>query len=295
MEDGRRRFEGKTVLVSGAARGQGRSHALRFAEEGANVVAFDICGQVESCPVPQASPEDLQETIRLVEGLDRRIVAEQADVRDFAAVQRVVEKGVAEFGQIDVVASNAGIFGHIGPFWEIPEKSWEEVIGTNLIGAWNVVRAVVPAMIERGEGGAVVITASAAGLRGYMNIADYVASKHGLIGLMRVMAQELAEHRIRVNAVCPTNVGTELFVNDVIKELFAPGTDPADISDEEFQSQCRPPHLLPIGWVEPEDVSAAVLWLASGDSRYVTGVCLPVDGGMLEKIGGDVPASEAAA
>lgn len=292
MEDGRRRFEGRTVLVSGAARGQGRSHAVRFAAEGADVIAFDICAQVESCPVPQASPEDLEETVRLVEGLDRRIVAEQADVRDFAAVQRVVEKGVAELGPIDVVASNAGLFGHVGPFWEIPEKSWEEVLGTNLVGAWNVVRAAVPAMIERGEGGAVVITASAAGLRGYTNIADYVASKHGLIGLMRVMAQELAEHRIRVNAVCPTNVGTELFVNDVIKELFAPGTDPAQMSEEEFYRQCRPPHLLPIGWIEPEDVSAAVLWLASGDSRYVTGTCLPVDGGMLEKIGGDVPAGE---
>jgi SDR family mycofactocin-dependent oxidoreductase len=292
--EARRRFEGKTVLVSGAARGQGRSHAVRFAAEGADVVAFDICAQVESCPVPQAGPEDLAETVRLVEEQGRRIVAEQADVRDFAAVQAVVEKGISELGQIDLVASNAGIFGHIGPFWEIPEKSWQEVIGTNLIGAWNVVRAAVPAMIERGEGGSVVITASTAGLRGYPNIADYVASKHGLIGLMRVMSQELAEHGIRVNAVCPTNVGTELFVNDVIKGLFAPGTDPSELSDEEFARQCRPPHLLPIGWVGPEDVSAAVLWLASPESRYVTGICLPVDGGILEKIGGEVPESETA-
>lgn len=279
------RFEDKTVLISGAARGQGRAHALRFAAEGANIVACDLCGQLPSNQYQMATPEDLAETVRLVEGLDRRIVAEQADVRDYDAVEQVVARGVAEFGPIDVVVPNAGCFGYVGHTWEIPQQSWDDVLGTNLMGAWNLTRAVIPAMIERGEGGAIVFTASAAGLRAYSNIGDYTVSKHAVIGLMRVLAQELGDHSIRVNAVCPTGVRTGIMVNDVVKKLFFPDRDPAEMSEAEYEEAIRPIHLLPTGLVEPEDVTAAILWLASEETRFITGVSLPVDAGLLEKNG----------
>jgi (+)-trans-carveol dehydrogenase len=276
------RFEGKTVFISGGARGQGRSHARRFALEGANIVTFDVCEPVPKSQAPTATPEDLAETVEIIEGLDRRIVAEQADVRDFAAVERVIAAGLEAFGQIDVVVANAGIGGDAGVFWEISEESFDNVVDVDLKGVWNTVRAAVPSMIESGPGGAIVITSSAAGLKGYPHIADYVAAKHGVVGLMRVMAQELAEHGIRANSVHPTNVNTPIFVNDTVKKLFIPDLeDPESLSVEDFEAAVRPMNLLPVGWVEPEDITAAVTWLASPEARYVTGVTLPVDAGHL--------------
>jgi (+)-trans-carveol dehydrogenase len=281
-----RRFEGKTVLISGAARGQGRSHAVRFAEEGANIVACDICAQLPSVQYQMATPDDLAETVRLVEGTDQRIVAEEADVCDIDAIERVIEHGVAEFGPIDIVVANAGVAGFLGPSWEMPQQSWDDVLGTNLMGAWNLAKAVIPAMIERDAGGSLIFIASMGGLRSFINMADYTISKHGMIGLMRAMAQELGKHGIRSNAVCPTAVRTGIMINDPVKRAFFPDRDPAGLSEEEFGDLIQPIfNLLPTGFIEPEDISSAVLWLASEEARYVTGVALPVDAGALEKIG----------
>src|SRR6187402_1130823 len=197
------RLEGKVAFVTGAARGQGRSHALRLAEEGADIVAVDVCRQLASVPYPMATPEDLTETAKLVEDLDRRIVVREADVRDSARLADVVAEGIGEFGRLDIIVANAGIVS-MAPTLELDEDSWQEMIDVNLTGVWKTLKAAVPAMIEAGNGGSVIITSSAAGLRGFANIAHYVAAKHGVVGLMKTLAQELAPHMIRVNTVNPT-------------------------------------------------------------------------------------------
>lgn len=276
-----RRFEGKVVLITGAARGQGRAHAVRMASEGANVIAVDICDQMDICPCPMGTSEDLDETVRLVEDLDQRILAVKADVRDGAAMKQAVDDGIAEFGQIDVVVANAGIFGDTKPTHELSEESFRDVVDVVLIGVWNSVRHVVPHMIERGEGGSLVMISSAAGMRAYPGIGDYTAAKHGVVGLMRVMAVELAEHSIRVNSVHPTNVDTPLFNADALRALFVPGNPTP--TDAEFAEAATGMNLLPIPWVQPEDMAAAVAWIASDEARYVTGVTLPVDAGVLVK------------
>jgi (+)-trans-carveol dehydrogenase len=277
------RFDGKVALISGGARGQGRAHARRMAAEGADIITFDVCEYIPPAQAQLAQPEDLDETVQIVENLGGRIVADIADVRDFAAVTRVVDKGLSAFGKIDVVIANAGIGGEIRRFWETSEESWHAVLGVNLIGVWNTVRAAIPSMIEAGNGGSIVMTSSAAGLKGYMHISDYTAAKHGVVGLMRSMAQELGEYSIRVNSVHPTSTNTPLLINDVTKKLFFPDADPAELTTEKFEVASRFQHLLPIGFVEPEDITAAVTWLASDEARYVTGITLPVDAGATAK------------
>jgi (+)-trans-carveol dehydrogenase len=278
------RFAGKVAFVTGAARGQGRSHAIRLAEEGADVIAIDICADIEQASMPMGTLEELQETASAVEALDRRVVTAVADVRDFDALRSAVDQGIAELGGIDVVVANAGIGGDTCPLWEVKEDVWDAVMDVNLKGVWNTVRAAVPTMIEAGNGGSIVITASAAGLKGYPSIGDYCASKHGVLGLMKVFSQELGEHSIRVNAVNPTNVNTKIFNNERIKKLFVPDADPSTLTDEEFDQAVRPMHLLPTGWVDPADITAAVVWLASDEARYVTGISLLVDAGHLNKV-----------
>ncbi|HEV7752709.1 MAG TPA: mycofactocin-coupled SDR family oxidoreductase [Baekduia sp.] len=274
------RFAGRTVLVSGAGRGQGRAHAIGFAREGADIVGFDRCADIPTAHQPLATGEDLAETVHLVEALDRRMVGVTADVRDPAAVRGVVERAVDEFGRLDVVVANAAIMqGALGPFWEIPDDGWRDVLDVNVTGVWHTAKAAVPAMIEAGNGGAIVVTGSVLGVKGARNLADYVTAKHGLVGLLRVMALELAEHGIRANMVAPTNVRTRMFMNDMVRHLFVPGED--DPSDASFAAAATDMNLLPVPWVEPEDVSAAVRWLASDEARYVTGHILPVDAGHL--------------
>jgi SDR family mycofactocin-dependent oxidoreductase len=277
------RMAGKVALITGAARGQGRSHALRLAEEGADIVAVDICAQVATACYQMPTADDLEHTVKLVEGLDRRIVAGQADVRDLAALQRVVEEAVAELGQIDVVCANAGI-GSFLPALEIDEQTWDDVIDINLTGVWKTIRAALPPMIERGEGGAIVITSSVAGLMGFPNLAHYSAAKHGVVGVMRVLAQELAPHNIRVNTVNPTTVDTPMCMNETFFRLARPDLD--DPRAEDMAEAMRGLNTLPIPWIDPIDVSNAVLWLASDEARYVTGVALPVDAGFCQKVGG---------
>jgi SDR family mycofactocin-dependent oxidoreductase len=275
------RVEGKVVLITGAARGQGRSHALRFAAEGADVVAVDLGPTVEGVDavgsVPYGLPDasDLDETAVLVRGLGRRAVAVTADVRDQAALEKAVAIARDELGGLDIVCANAGILSS-GPLLELTPDQWHDTLEINLTGVWHTIRAAAPALIDRG-GGAIVATNSLAGLKGVRGSAAYASAKHGLVGLVRSAAHELGPHRIRVNGVHPTSVATPMVHNPAMSRALRPDLDDPSIEDTAAVRQAA--HLLPIPWIEPEDVSNAVLWLASDEARYVTGVALPVDAG----------------
>jgi (+)-trans-carveol dehydrogenase len=275
------RLDGKVALISGGARGQGRSHALRLAEEGADIVTFDLCEQIESVPYGMSSEEDLNETVRMVEDLDQRIVARKADVRDLGQVESVVEEGISEFGHIDIVCANAGIFS-AAPAWELTEEQWQDMIDTNLTGVWRTCKAVIPHMIEHGEGGSIIITNSASGMMGLPGQAHYVSAKHGLVGLMKSLANELGPHMIRVNSIHPTAVDTPMIHNDAVYGLFRP--DLENPTKEDARGGFLTLNLLPVPWVEMRDITNAVLWLASDESRYVTGQQLKVDAGCVEKV-----------
>jgi SDR family mycofactocin-dependent oxidoreductase len=276
-----RRFEGLVAVITGAARGQGRNHAVRLAQEGADIIAIDNCAAVPGVAYPPATPADLAETVALVESLDRRAVSSQVDVRDMPRLQQAVDEGVARLGRLDIVAVNAGISSTFQPATELTEQSWNDMIDINLTGAWHTVKAAVPHLISGGRGGAVIITSSAAGLRGYPNIAHYASSKHGLVGLMRALALELAPHGIRVNSLHPTQVETDMIMNDAMYRLLRPDLDNPGRDDMAVASQTM--HALPVPWVQSDDVSNALLFLASQESRYVTGVALPIDAGCLVK------------
>ncbi|GEL18734.1 mycofactocin-coupled SDR family oxidoreductase [Pseudonocardia asaccharolytica] len=270
------RVEGKVALVTGAARGQGRSHAVRLAQEGADVIAVDLCHQLDSVPYPMATPADLDETVKRVEELDRRILARQADVRDLAAIEAVVAEGVAELGHLDVVVANAGI-ASFAPTWELTEDVWQEMIDVNLTGVWKTVKATVPRLLEQDTGGSIILTSSIAGLVAFANLAHYTSAKHGVTGLMRTLAVELAPHRIRVNSVHPTTVDTDMVNNPAAYSLFLGGMEGATRADAEAGMKAL--NAMPIPWVDPIDISNAVLWLASEESRYVTGTTQVIDAG----------------
>jgi (+)-trans-carveol dehydrogenase len=276
------RVEGKVAFVTGAARGQGRSHAIRLAEEGADIIAIDIAGQVDSVPYAMATPDDLAQTVKEVEALDRRIVATQADVRDYGAVKAALDDGVAQLGRLDIVAANAGIFS-FGRADVLEEQTWQDMIDVNLTGVWHAAKAAIPHLKAGGRGGSIVLTSSTAGLMPFENMAHYTSAKHGVVGLMRVLAVELAPDFIRANSVHPTTVNTDMIHNSATYELFAPDLTPEqrtkDVIGERFQTL----NTLPIKWVEPRDISNAVLFLASDEARYITGVTLPVDAGSLLK------------
>ncbi|MEN3300188.1 mycofactocin-coupled SDR family oxidoreductase [Pseudonocardia sp.] len=273
------RVEGKVAFVTGAARGQGRSHALRLAEEGADIIAVDIAGQIDSVPYKMSTPEDLAQTVKAVEALDRRIVATQADVRDYGALKGALDAGVAELGRLDIVCANAGIFSFTTG--ELDEQAWRDMIDVNLTGVWHTTKAAVPHLIEGGRGGSMILTSSTAGLKGFPNFAHYVSAKHGVVGLMRTLALELAPHLIRVNSVHPTSVNTDMIQNDATYRLFAP--DLENPTGEQVAPRFGEMNALPINWVEPVDISNAVLFLASDEARYITGVTLPVDAGFMVK------------
>jgi (+)-trans-carveol dehydrogenase len=274
------RVEGKVAFITGAARGQGRSHAVRLAEEGADIIAVDLCGQIDSVPYGMATPDDLAETAKLVEEQDRRIVAAQADVRDAGQLQAAVEEGLSQFGHIDIVSANAGIVSY-APAADMDEQTWQDMLDVNLTGVWRTCKAVIPSMIEAGRGGSIILTSSTAGLKGMANIAHYVSAKHGVVGLARTLANELAPHMIRVNTVHPTSVDTPMVGNEATFQLFRPDLDNPTLDDmKELMLQMN---ALPVAFVDPRDISNAVLWLASDEARYVTGVALPVDAGALQK------------
>ncbi|QGG40589.1 mycofactocin-coupled SDR family oxidoreductase [Aeromicrobium yanjiei] len=273
-----RKLSGKVAFITGAARGQGRSHALALAAEGADVIAVDICRQIDTVPYPMASVADLEETAQLVRALGGRIVTREADVRDFASLQAAVRAGLDEFGRLDIVVANAGTVNGFAPAWEIEEEQFRDQWEVCAAGAWRTIKATVPTLIEQGEGGAVVLTSSVSGLVAEINIAHYVMSKHAVEGLMHNLAAELAPHNIRVNTVCPTSVNTPMIDNPAFSGLFA-GKETATYA--EAMPGMRSINALPIPYVEPEDVSKAVLFLAGNDGRFVTGISLPVDAGAL--------------
>ena len=227
-----------------------------------------------------ATADDLAETVEHVKALDRRIIAAEADVRDTAALRVVVEQAVADLGRLDIIVANAGIFS-FAPALELSDEAWQDVIDVNLTGVWRTCVAAAPSMIAAGNGGSIILTSSAAGLKPFRNTAHYVASKFGVVGLMKCLALELAEHKIRVNSVNPTTVDTPMVINDPTIRVFLPESEHP--TQEEFAAVMQESHVLPVPWVESCDVSNAVLYLASDEARYVTGVALPVDAGLLIK------------
>ena len=270
------RLDEKVAFITGAARGQGRSHAVTLAREGADIIAADIAAQIDTVPYPMGTPGDLAETVDEVEALGRRIVASEVDVRDYDALKAALDDGVAELGRLDIVAANAGLL-EFGTADELTEQAWRDVIDVNLTGVWHTAKAAIPHLRAAG-GGSIVITSSLAGLKGSQNVAHYVASKHGLVGLMRTLANELAPDMVRVNTVHPGSVDDDMVNNPATYHVFMPDRE-GEITREEVEPAFQTLNALPIPWVEPMDISNAVLFLASEEGRYITGVTLPVDAG----------------
>jgi SDR family mycofactocin-dependent oxidoreductase len=273
-------FEGKVAFITGAARGQGRSHAVRFAEEGADVIAFDLCEQMPTVAYPMSSPEDLNETVNLVEKTGRRIIAEQGDVRDFERLKAAVANGVAELGRLDFVLANAGILPMAGSQAQ-DISAFDDAVAVMLNGVYYTIEAALPALLETGDGGAIVITSSVAGLSG-MHVkfsqkthggAGYLAAKHGVVGIMRGYANMLAEKNIRVNTVHPTGLNSPMIVNQQIEQLLA--------EQPEYMSAFE--NLIPVPLIEASDISEAMVYLCGPSGRYITGITLPVDAGFTVK------------
>jgi SDR family mycofactocin-dependent oxidoreductase len=270
------RLTGKVAFVTGIARGQGRSHALRLAEEGASIIGVDICRQLDTVGYAMATADDLAETVKLVEERDARIVATQGDVRDLDALRSAVTAGVAELGRLDIVIANAGIFPGIGEVAATGE-AFDDVLQINLTGVYNTVEACLPALLEQEQGGSIVLTSSVAGLSGRLNLAGnagmmgYIAAKHGVVGLMRAYANQLAPRSIRVNSVHPCGVNTPMVVNPEFGALAE--AHPVELS------KLAP--AMPVELIEAVDISNAIVWLCSDEARYVTGVTLPVDAGFM--------------
>jgi SDR family mycofactocin-dependent oxidoreductase len=262
------RVAGKVAFITGAGRGQGRSHAVRLAEEGADIIAVDILDDYPSVPYGMATQADLDETVKQVEALDRRIIARKADVRHRRHLQAVLDEGVAELGRLDIVAANAGI-STVQPWDEVTPEVWQDTLDINLTGVWNTMVAAVPHLIAAG-GGSIICTSSTAGIKGYPFFAPYVASKHGVVGIARSMANELARHSIRVNTVHPGAVDTPMIAGlEGLDPLLArdPGLGPLFMN------------TFPVEMAEARDISNAVLFLASDEARYVTGLEFVVDAG----------------
>ena len=276
------RVQDKVAFITGAARGQGRSHAVRLAEEGADIIAVDICGPVSSSrQIEPATPEDLAETADLVKGLNRRIVTAQVDVRDYDALKDAVDSGVEQLGGLDVIVANAGIGNGGQTLDRTSEADWTDMIDVNLSGVWKTVKAAVPHLLSQGRGGSIILTSSVGGLKAYPHTGHYIAAKHGVVGLMRAFAVELGAHSIRVNSVHPTNVNTPMFMNEGTMKLFRPDLPSPGPDDLAVAAQFM--HVLPVGWVEAVDISNAVLFLASDEARYVTGLTMTVDAGSMLK------------
>jgi len=261
------RLEGKVAFITGAARGQGRSHAVRLAEEGADIIAIDI-----------GSPTDLAQTVKEVEALDRRIVASQADVRDSGGLTAALDDGVARLGRLDIVVANAGIV-RFGTVEELTEQAWRDVIDVNLTGVWHTVKAAIPRLRAAGGGSIIII---GTGLKGKPNLGHYAAAKHGLVGLMQSLANELAPDMVRVNTVHPSAVDNDMIHNQLLYHQLLPDHQ-GDITRQEIEPVFQTLNALPVPWVESVDISNAVLFLASDEARYITGVTLPVDAGASVK------------
>jgi (+)-trans-carveol dehydrogenase len=276
------RVEGKVAFITGAARGQGRSHAIRLAQEGADIIAIDVCKPISSSSeIPPSTADDLAETADLVKAQNRRIVTAEVDVRDYEALKTAVESGVEQLGRLDIIVANAGIGNGGNTLDKTSEDDWKDMIDVNLTGVWHTVKAGVPHILSGGRGGSIVLTSSVGGLKAYPHTGHYIAAKHGVVGLMRTFAVELGTQNIRVNSVHPTNVNTPMFMNEGTMKLFRPDLKNPGPDDMKVVAQLM--HVLPVGWVEPVDISNAVLFLASDEARYVTGLPLTVDAGSMLK------------
>ncbi|HNM84462.1 MAG TPA: mycofactocin-coupled SDR family oxidoreductase [Mycobacterium sp.] len=273
-------LDGKVAFITGVARGQGRSHAVRLAADGASIIGVDICADIASNGYPMASRDELDETVALVEAKGGKMIASVADVRDFHALKGAVDRGVEQFGRLDIVLANAGIATMAFRELTIEEEleQWTDVVDVNLVGAFHTAKAAIPHLIAGQRGGSIVFTSSTAGLKGFGGLQGgglgYAASKHGIVGLMRTLANALAPQNIRVNTVHPTAVRTMMAVNPAMVSFLENYPDGG-------------PHLqnpLPVDMLEPEDVSAAIAYLVGEDAKYVTGVTFPVDAGFCNKL-----------
>ncbi|SEF18870.1 mycofactocin-coupled SDR family oxidoreductase [Jiangella alba] len=272
-------LSGKVALISGAARGQGRSHALALSRAGARIVGFDLCEQIPATKIPMSSPADLEETRKLVEAAGGEMLAVRADVRDSAQTSAVVDQAMDRFGRIDIVVANAGI-DSIDATIDMSDEAWDAVIDVNLTGVFRTIRPALRPMIEAGRGGSIIVTSSCAGLTPYPNHVHYGAAKYGVIGVTQCLALELAAHRIRVNALAPSAVGTDLALNPVLFKLF---TGKADATAEDAAPIFQSLNLIERPWLEPEEVSNAVVWLSGDETRAITGIVLPLDLGFMIK------------
>lgn len=275
------RLDGKVAFITGAARGQGRSHAVRLAEEGADIVAVDICDGIKSVPYELGSSDELAETGELVKKAGRRVVTCKADVRHVDELSEAVAQGVSELGHLDVVVANAGIWS-TGPFLDMSEETYRDMIDVQMHGAFYTCRATIPVLLDQGTGGSIIIISSTAGLKGFPGQVHYNMAKHAQVGLMRTLANEYAQSWIRVNSIHPSSTFTKMINNPAIWEVFAPGVE--NPTEADFGDTFASMNLLPVPWAEPVDISHAVVYLASDESRYVTGVTLPVDSGFMAKL-----------
>jgi SDR family mycofactocin-dependent oxidoreductase len=270
------KLDGKVAFITGAARGQGRSHAVTLAEAGADIIGLDLCAQVDSVGYPMSTPEDLEETVRLVEKLDRRMIGLQGDVRDRASIQRVVDAGMAEFGHIDILLANAGIMAHGIEPYDKSEQAFKDSVDIMLTGTWNTLQLIAPIMVEAGNGGAIVLTSSTVGLRWVTTNYDggydgYGAAKYALVGLMRAYAGRLAEHSIRVNTIHPTGVASPMVMN----EHFGTFAEQNPLLMQAYAN------ALPVAMIEPVDVSRVILFLVSDEGRFTTGQTIGIDAGQM--------------
>jgi SDR family mycofactocin-dependent oxidoreductase len=273
-------LDGNVAFITGVARGQGRSHAVRLAADGADIIGVDICADIPSNGYPMATRDELDETVGLVEAQGGKMVGSIADVRDFHALKTALDAGVEHFGRLDIVCANAGIASMAFRELTIEEdlEQWTDVLNVNLVGAFHTAKAAIPHLIAGERGGSIIFTSSTAGLRGFGGLQGgglgYAASKHGIVGLMRTLANALAPHSIRVNTVHPTAVNTMMAVNPAMVAFLENYPDGG-------------PHLqnpMPVALLEPEDISAAIAYLVSDEAKYVTGVTFPVDAGFCNKL-----------
>ncbi|WP_029113608.1 mycofactocin-coupled SDR family oxidoreductase [Mycobacterium sp. URHB0044] len=273
-------LDGKVAFITGVARGQGRSHAQTLAREGANIIGLDMCAKPSTTAYDGATEEDLQDTVRLVKEAGGDIVAEVADTRDYDQVKAVFDRGIEQFGRVDIVIPNAGICSG-AKTWEISPQDWREMIDINLNGVFHTVKAAVPTLISQGDGGSVVFIGSTEALKGAENISSYAASKHGVTGLMTSLARELGQYGIRVNSVNPTCVDTHMINNDFVYGLFRPDLDKP--TREDVVDTFSGTHILPVPWIEPGDVSNAILYLVTEPGRFITATTLVIDAGFIVK------------
>lgn len=276
-------LEGRVAFVTGAARGQGRAHAVRLAREGADVIVSDICAPVsETIPYPGTTPEELAETVRQVEAEGRKVLAREVDIRDDAALRQLVADGVEQFGRLDVLVANAGVLSW-GRLWELTDEQWNTVIDTNLTGTWRTLRAVVPAMIEAGNGGSIIVVSSSAGLKATPGNSHYAAAKHGLTALTNSLALEAGQYGIRVNSIHPYSVATPMTENDAMMAVFA--------AHPSYLHAFSPMPYLPVGqsatgkrsdFMSSEEVADVVAWLAGDNSITLSGSQISVDRGVMK-------------